>query len=454
MSEPALDALSLRFSYLFDFQDLPDEELQAWQAEGYFAFHDLHLSVPRGSIYGLLGPNGSGKSTLLQMALGLLEVPSGQLRVLGIDPASDPIEIRRRVGYVPQKSDLDPEMTVDETLDFVRLFFADRWNREVVKEALDRFQLTQLGGMKVGLLSDGIRQRVSLVTALAIEPEMLILDEPTAGLDAVVRRHFADAVIDYMATGGQRTVVLSSHLLSEMEALVDHVGILGFAGNGSSIKLIQAPLDVLKERALVVKARSTDSLENLDCARFLLRISGRKPVTAVYWLDQGSRRHQVIEELEAAGVKNLRIGESSLDEIFVALVQGPSMFQRDLHRAGAGAAAEDRRDARHADPGHGYGRGVGLSSSRAGRRGPGLATGGDDSRRRFGLPSRGAGSPFPPRVGSLASDRGKRLGCDRSVVVVDASRLAVHLGRFGIDPCRGRCLGCSVMGAASRWPTS
>ncbi len=344
MSEPALDASSLRFSYVFNLQDLPDEEVQDLPAAGYFSFHDLQLSVPRGSIYGLLGPNGSGKSTLLQLALGILAVPSGQLRALGIDAASDPIQIRRRVGYVPQKSDLDPEMTVDETLDFVRLFFADRWNREVVKEALDRFQLTHLGGVKVGHLSVGIRQRVSLVTALAIEPEMLILDEPTAGLDAVVRRHFADAVIDYMATAEQRTVVLSSHLLSEMEALVDHVGILGTTDNGSSNMLLQAPLDGLKERALVVKARSANSLEDLDCARFLLKISGRKPVTAVYWLDQGSRRQQVIEELAAAGVKDLRIGESSLEEIFVALAQEPSLFHRDLQAEADGEAGKSRRD--------------------------------------------------------------------------------------------------------------
>ncbi len=319
MPEPVLDASSLQFSYPLQFS-LPRLKVS------FFAFRDLHVRIPRGSIYGLLGPNGCGKSTLLQLALGLLTVDEGRFRVLGMDPAAEAVEIRRRIGYVPQKPDLDPEMSVSETLDFVSMFFADRWNRGVAEQALDRFDLDRRIHDQVGSLSAGFRQRLSLVTALAIEPEVLVLDEPTAGLDAVIRRDFAAAVIDYMATGEQRTVIIASHLLSEIEALVDYVGILRSAGQGASNMLIEAPLDELKERALIVKARSLGRFEPLGHGVRVLAVTGENPVSAVYLLDHGDQRHEVADRLEAAGAEDLRIGESSLEEIFVVLSQQPVVF--------------------------------------------------------------------------------------------------------------------------------
>lgn len=325
MSEPALEASALTFSYPRTFSDSTDWRQMLTSS---FALHNLNARVPRGSIYGLLGPNGSGKSTLLRLALGLLPTRRGSLRVLGLDPAADAVAIRRRIGYVPQKPDLDPEMTVGDALDFASMFF-DAWSREIMDQTLERFDLSARYQDRIKYLSTGFQQRLALVMALAIEPEVLILDEPTAGLDAVVRRNFADAVIEFMASGEDKTVIIASHLLSEIEALVDHVGILRNLGHGSSDMLIEAPLEELKQRVLIVRTASGAGLDDFQGAARLLGTSGAEPATAVFWLEEGARRQRVVEDLRARGVTDLRIGESSLDEIFVTLARLPSVLAPD-----------------------------------------------------------------------------------------------------------------------------
>ncbi len=207
----------------------------------------LGLEVPHGSVYGLLGRNGSGKTTLVRLLLGILRPRAGTCRVLGLDPVHDAIRIRSRVGYVPQESDFDLGMPVAETLRFFGSFYPETWNDESAGALLERFELSRRP--KGGALSVGQKARLALVTGLAFDPELLILDEPTAGLDAVVRRDFIETIIEFMTVRG-RTVFLSSHLLNEVELLADRVAVVE-----RGRLLVESSVEALKEKLCRLTAR-------------------------------------------------------------------------------------------------------------------------------------------------------------------------------------------------------
>lgn len=272
----------------------------------------LSIAVPLGSVYGLLGRNGSGKTSLIKMLLGVLQPQAGRCRVLGIDPGSDAIHIRSQVGYVPQESDLDPQMTVADTLRFLRAFFPQTWREEVVERLLDRFEVPRQP--RVATLSGGHKARLALVCALAFEPELLILDEPTAGLDAVVRRDFIEAIIEFMAQEG-RTVFLCSHLLNEVELLADRVAIIE-----SGRLVVESSVDDLKQSLCRVTARFhaapvRSRLPGLvDC-----RPMGERWQLAA-WVRSEAERAAFLAALEHQGASEVGHGEADLESIFVDLV--------------------------------------------------------------------------------------------------------------------------------------
>ena len=276
---------------------------------------NLSFDVPKGAVCGLLGPNGCGKTTLIQLLMGVLRPRAGQLWMLGREPEFETVAIRRRVGYVPQVSDLDTTLTVDQTFEFLRPFFEPRWNVQRVEELCRRFGIDSKRSTEVGRLSVGIRQRVSLIAALAIEPELLLLDEPAAGLDAVARREFAEAVVDYTSEVG-RTVVLSSHLIGELERLIDHVVIL----RGVNSPIV-CSLDVLKTRMVCLVGRfevaPTDYPKMPQLVGFR-RV--RDQVRLVFW-DEGGSLDTARAWLVEAGATGIGIDEdSSLETRFIDLV--------------------------------------------------------------------------------------------------------------------------------------
>ena len=186
------------------------------------AVDDLTLSIKRGSTFGLIGPNGAGKSTTIKMLMGLLKPTAGTVRVLGRNPDDEAVEIKQRVGYVPEMHYMDRWMRVDEVTGFCRSAFAT-WNDEICREMLDRFELVP--DKKVKHLSKGMLVKLSLVLAVSHEPEMLILDEPMSGLDPFAREEFLDGVLQTVCDRGQ-TVLLSTHSLDDIQRVADTVGFL------------------------------------------------------------------------------------------------------------------------------------------------------------------------------------------------------------------------------------
>ena len=185
------------------------------------ALDALRLSVPPGEVYGFLGPNGAGKTTTIRLLLGLHRATAGRAEVFGLDAWSDAVAAHRRVAYVAGEPMLWPSLTGAETFEFLARVRGgtDSAYRNVL---VDRFKLDTR--KKVRALSKGNRQKVQLVAAFATRADLLILDEPTAGLDPLMEMAFRETVLEAKERG--QTVFLSSHILSEVEALCDRVGIL------------------------------------------------------------------------------------------------------------------------------------------------------------------------------------------------------------------------------------
>lgn len=183
------------------------------------ALAGVSLSLPRGAVYGLVGANGAGKTTLIRHLLGLLRAEAGAVRVFGLDPVQDPVAVLSRIGYLSEENDLPGWMRVDELLRYTRAFYP-AWDDAYAEELRGTFALDPAA--KIRNLSKGEKARAGLLVALAHRPELLILDEPSSGLDPIARRDILGAVIRTIAHEG-RTVLFSSHLLDEVEEVADHV---------------------------------------------------------------------------------------------------------------------------------------------------------------------------------------------------------------------------------------
>ena len=205
---------------------------------GKTALSAVSLSVACGAVYGLVGANGAGKTTLIKHILGLLRAESGSVRVFGLDPVADPVGVLSRIGYLSEENDLPGWMRVEELIRYQRAFYP-RWDDAYAEELRQTFALETTA--KIKILSKGQKARAGLLIALAHRPELLVLDEPSSGLDPIVRRDILGAVIRTIADEG-RTVLFSSHLLEEVEQVADHVTMIS---EGRIV--LSAPLEDIKE---------------------------------------------------------------------------------------------------------------------------------------------------------------------------------------------------------------
>jgi ABC-2 type transport system ATP-binding protein len=190
------------------------------------AVDGIDLVVPRGSFYGFLGPNGAGKSTTIKCLTGLLHPTAGTFRILDLDPTVHPVDVKKRIGVVPEDLALFDRLTGAETLAFVGqvhgLSASSVKSRSA--ELLDLMDLTEAAGDLVADYSHGMRKKIALATALLPAPRLLFLDEPFEGIDAVASRQIKDLLGGFVRNGG--TVFLTSHILEIVERLCDHIGVI------------------------------------------------------------------------------------------------------------------------------------------------------------------------------------------------------------------------------------
>jgi ABC-2 type transport system ATP-binding protein len=229
------------------------------------ALASVSVSVPRGAVYGLVGANGAGKTTLIKHVLGLLRPENGSVRVFGLDPVAEPVAVLSRIGYLSEENDLPAWMTVDELIRYSRALYV-RWDDGYAEELRQVFALDPAA--KIRTLSKGQKARAGLLIALAHRPELLVLDEPSSGLDPIVRRDILGAVIRTIAHEG-RTVLFSSHLLDEVEQVADRVTMI----NQGRVAL-SAPLPAMKESHRCVTVRFPQPRPGLPDVAGVLRWDG------------------------------------------------------------------------------------------------------------------------------------------------------------------------------------
>jgi ABC-2 type transport system ATP-binding protein len=273
------------------------------------ALDEISVSVPRGGVFGLIGGNGAGKTTLIKHLLGLFKAQSGTVRVFGLDPVRDPVGVLGRIGYLSEDRDLPDWMRVGELLRYTQAFFPN-WDEVYAEELRQAFDLAS--GARVKELSRGQRARAGLLVALAHRPELLVLDEPSSGLDPVVRRDILGAIIRTIADEG-RTVLFSSHLLDEVERVADRVAIIH-----QGRILLNAPVDQLKEMHCRVTLRFGQALDRPPELLGSLSCAGQGDEWT-YICDGGGA--QVRRAAEAIGATVVGEAPLTLDEIFVSRVR-------------------------------------------------------------------------------------------------------------------------------------
>lgn len=283
------------------------------------AIDGLSLKVESGQVLGLLGLNGAGKSTMIKMLMGLLIPDAGSVRVLSREVMSDPLWIRQHVGYVPEQHFIYGWMKVKDVLSFCQPFY-EKWNEALGRELVERFRL--LPEQRVQHLSKGMVTKLALVLALAHEPDVLLLDEPMAGLDALVREELVEGVLRDFCQG-QRTVLLSSHTFSDVHRLADVIAIIH-----QGRVLVQMPTAELLSETKRVRAVLKDSVkpawrpEGMVCER----MQNREWLVTI-----GDFVPSKLEQLRSNNkLDQVEVVDLGLEEIFKDYIRGAGAQQEAL----------------------------------------------------------------------------------------------------------------------------
>ncbi len=272
------------------------------------AVSNLNLQVPKGSIYGFLGRNGAGKTTTIKMLLGLMRQDSGGITVLGHDPRKQDVQIRLRTGYVAENQKMYGWMTVQQTLKFVADFYPT-WKWSVAEDFLERFELPK--NARISSLSRGMQGKVALMLALAHEPELLVLDDCTSGLDAEVRREFLESVIGVIQEEG-KTVFFSSHLIDEVERVADWIGII----QNGALRVASRTDDMkasVKQVRILFRDEAPEKLELDGILRS--RRDGREMIVVLERFEKSK-----LDQIRKYPIESLDVMKISLEDIFLAYV--------------------------------------------------------------------------------------------------------------------------------------
>jgi len=268
------------------------------------ALDEVSFRATAGQVHGLVGANGAGKTTLLKHLLGLLRATTGTVRVFGLDPVRD--RVLSRIGYLSEERELPEWMRVDELMAYTQAFHPT-WDASYARELLETFALDP--AKKVKELSKGMRAQAGLIAAVAHRPELLILDEPSSGLDAVVRRDILDAVVRAVADDG-RTVIFSSHLLDEVERMSDHVTLM----HHGRVTLSGA-LDDVRRGYQRSRVRFTDPFDHPPVLAAALAMEGGGRTWSVVHSGSLEQFHHSVLSLGGEVVESR---DATLEEIFLA----------------------------------------------------------------------------------------------------------------------------------------
>ncbi len=298
------------------------KNLRKAYAGGFEALKSVNLEIEEGEILALLGPNGAGKTTLISTICGITVPTSGSVTVGGFDIQDQFRAARSLIGLVPQEISLEPFETVMNTVTFSRGLFGKKRDDAFVEEILRKLSLHDKKDNKIMMLSGGMKRRVLIAKALAHEPKVLFLDEPTAGVDVELRKDMWEVVADLKAAG--TTIILTTHYIEEAEAIADRIGVI----NKGEILLVQDKAELMaqmgqKQLEIELAEAATDIPAALASYDLALAEDGG---SLTYSYDTKADRTGIttlLNDLQAAGLqmKDIQTQQSSLEDIFVGLVK-------------------------------------------------------------------------------------------------------------------------------------
>lgn len=287
------------------------------------AVEGLELGIEAGEVYGLLGPNGSGKTTTILMLLGLTEPSAGTVQVLGLDPTRQPLSLKRQVGYLPDSVGFYGEMTAWENLAYMARLngLSSNLAKARMQQVLERMGLAEVAHRPVSTFSRGMRQRLGLAEVLLKEPKVVILDEPTLGLDPEAAQEFLKMIQSLKSEG--ITVLLSSHLLHQVQAICDRVGLFH---KGKLV--LEGRVEDLAQRVLGgayrIRLEATPQEGLLERLQALPEVNRVQAEAQGLWLEatQDIRPQVARVVLEAgAALQSLLLERPSLDEVYARYFQ-------------------------------------------------------------------------------------------------------------------------------------
>src|ERR1700687_2322183 len=291
-------------------------------ASGFQALKDVNLDIRHGEIFALLGPNGAGKTTLIGIICGIVNPSSGTVKVDGHDIISEYRAARSLIGLVPQELTTDAFETPPATLHFSRGLFGKPANPDYVVKVLKQLSLWDKRNDKIRMLSGGMKRRLMIAKALAHEPQILFLDEPTAGVDVELRKEMWQLVRSLRASGV--TIILTTHYIEEAEEMADRIGVI----NKGEIILVEDKVELMhklgrKQLALQLIQRIDTVPAALDDYHLTLAADGKE---LIYTYDTKGERPGItalLDALHVAGIRfrDLHTTQSSLEDIFVGLLR-------------------------------------------------------------------------------------------------------------------------------------
>jgi ABC-2 type transport system ATP-binding protein len=298
------------------------ENLSKTYAGGFQALKNIDLEIAEGEIIALLGPNGAGKTILISVVCGIVNPTEGQVSVNGFDIVKDYRQARSSIGLVPQELTTDAFETVWNTLAFSRGLFGKPPNPEHLEKTLKSLSLWDKKDNRIMTLSGGMKRRVMIGKALAHEPEILFLDEPSAGVDVELRKDMWQVVRELRESGV--TIILTTHYIEEAEEMADRIGII----NQGEILLVEektALMQKLGEKRLILHLNQVISElpPGLDAYNLELKNSGADLVYTYDTQQENSDITALLDAIESAGLgfNDLETQQNSLEEIFVNLVK-------------------------------------------------------------------------------------------------------------------------------------
>ena len=289
---------------------------------GFEALKGTNLEIQEGEIIALLGPNGAGKTTLISTICGISSLTSGKITVDGMDIGTDYRKVRAMIGLVPQEIALEPFETVINSVRFSRGLFGKKKNETYLDEVLETLSLFDKKNSKVMTLSGGMKRRVLIAKALAHEPRVLFLDEPTAGVDVELRKDMWNTVAKLKKQGV--TIILTTHYIEEAEAIADRIAVI----NSGEILLVEDKAALMarmgKKKIRIDLMEPAKTVPELLAPYFLELAADGSALTYTY--DVNSERTGItglLNDLQAAGLqmRDVQTQQSSLEDIFVGLVQ-------------------------------------------------------------------------------------------------------------------------------------